>query len=184
VLVSYIYAEIVVSPINHPVAFIHESDAVFTDDRWNAIVKFDLTQHDDAMATLEENLHTEKTMAEQTTSIGELRQVEIVVHSIAEKLASIRHFLPRNSRKRGLFNVGGSMLKSLFFTATILDLDALHMTIDEIEKKQDAVTHSLDRQVTYFKQLDDTVKFVTRPSLIDPPPLKILLNERKKHFRR
>jgi hypothetical protein len=33
------------------------------------------------------------------------------------------------------------------------------MTIDELHKKQDVVTHSLDRQVTYFKQLDDTVKF-------------------------
>jgi hypothetical protein len=66
VLVSYSFAKILVSPINHPVAFIHETDTVFTDDRWNAIVNFDLTQHDDAIATLEENFHTAKTMAEQS----------------------------------------------------------------------------------------------------------------------
>jgi hypothetical protein len=131
---------------------------VFT-DRGNAIVNFDLTQYDDAIASLEENLHAAKITAEQTTSIGELRQVEMALHSIAEKLASVRRFLPRNSRKRGLFNIGGSILKSLFGTVTVLDLDGLHVTIDELHKKQDVVTHSLDRQVTYFKQLDDTVKF-------------------------
>jgi hypothetical protein len=58
-----------------------------------------------------------------------------------------------------LFEVGGFILKSLFGTATVLDLDPLHMTIEKLHKKQNVVNHSLDRQVTYFKRLDDPVKF-------------------------
>jgi hypothetical protein len=98
-MVSYSSADIVVLQINHLVAFVHETHTVFTDDRWNAMVNFELTQYDDAIAAFEENLHAAKDMAEQTTSIGELRQVEMAVHSIADKQASIRRFLPRNSQK-------------------------------------------------------------------------------------
>jgi hypothetical protein len=54
-------------------------------------------------------------------------------------------------------------LKSVFGTATVLDLDALHAVIDELHKKQDVVIHSLDSQLTYFKQLDDTLKFDHQP---------------------
>jgi hypothetical protein len=97
------------------------------------------------------NLHVAKEMSEQSTTIGELCQVEEALRSLKEKLESIQKFLPRPTKKRGLFNIGGTVLKSLFGTATLLDLQSLHETIDDLHRRQDSVTHSLHHQLTSIK---------------------------------
>ena len=40
-----------------------------------------------------------------------------------------------------------------------MDLAELHDAIDVMQRKEDTIVHSLNQQVTYLKQLDDTVKF-------------------------
>jgi hypothetical protein len=96
------------------------------------------------------NLHAVREAAAQSTPIGETR-------ALKEKLANIQIFLPRPTTKRGLLNVGGTILKTLFGTATVVDLQSLHHTMDSLQRRQEAVTHSLDRQLTYFRDLDKTV---------------------------
>jgi NACalpha-BTF3-like transcription factor len=49
-------------------------------------------------------------------------------------------------------------LKVLFGTATGMDLSELHNAIDVMQRKEDTIVHSLNQQVTYLKQLGDTVK--------------------------
>jgi hypothetical protein len=50
-------------------------------------------------------------------------------------------------------------LKVLFGTATVTDMNKLHSTVNALSQKQVEVVHALTQQVTYFRQLDGTVKF-------------------------
>jgi hypothetical protein len=149
--------DIRITQIDRPVAFLREGDAIFSDDHWNAVINYDVSIYDSVVSTLGENLAA-KEMADQSTSNGELRQVEAALNTLREKVTGIKRFLPRSIRKRGLFNIGGTILKHLFGTVTVLDLNALHATVEELHQRQDAVTHSLDRHLTYIKQLDQSVR--------------------------
>jgi hypothetical protein len=57
--------EIVISPINQPVAFLRQKDVVLSDDRWLALLSFNLTQHADVLAELEMNSHTVRAATDQ-----------------------------------------------------------------------------------------------------------------------
>ena len=50
--------------------------------------------------------------------------------------------------------MGGTILKTLFGTATLSDLNQLHGTIDELKSKEADIVHSLANQLTYVKGLE------------------------------
>lgn len=85
--------------------------------------------------------------------------METTLNSLENKLRDLKTFLPKVDRRRGLINSGRSVLKVLFGTATVRYLDDLHTNIDVMQRKEDAIVHSLNQQVTYLKQLDGTVRF-------------------------
>jgi hypothetical protein len=68
--------EIANSQINQPVAFLRQKDVVLSDDRWLALLSFNLTQHAAVLTELEMNLHNVRAATEQSTSIGELMQFQ------------------------------------------------------------------------------------------------------------
>jgi hypothetical protein len=80
-----------------------------------------------------------------------------VLQSIEGKLNNIKRFLPRKVKKRGLFDIGGSALQFLFGVATQIDLRTLQDTVQELHSRQDMVAHSVQHQLSYFKQLDDNM---------------------------
>ena len=53
----------------------------------------------------------------------------------------------------GLVNFSGSVLKTLFGTATIADVQQLHDTLNELQLQNSDITHSLANQLTYVKRL-------------------------------
>jgi hypothetical protein len=54
--------------------------------------------------------------------------------------------------------LGGIILKTLFGTATLLDLDQLHGTIHEVKSKEADIVHSLANQLTYMKGLGQNAR--------------------------
>jgi hypothetical protein len=103
--------DIRVTKIDQPVAFIRETDAIFSDDRWMAVVNYNLTPYEAVVSALRENLLATEKLVDQSTFIGELHRVESMLHSLEEKLDNIKRFLPRNLKKRGIFDLGGTALK-------------------------------------------------------------------------
>jgi hypothetical protein len=91
--------DIVISPIIHPVAVLRQKDRLL------AMLSFNLTQHSTVLAELEMNLHTFRAATDQSTSIGETRQLEVELRYLKEKLANIQRFLPRPTRKMALLNI-------------------------------------------------------------------------------
>jgi len=90
----------------------------------------------------------------EVTSIAELRQIEALLDTLETRIRNFRHLLPKPDNRRGLMNIRGTDLKTLFGVATASDIMRLHQTIDELETKGADITHSLENQVTYMKHLD------------------------------
>jgi hypothetical protein len=140
------------------VAFISEGEVVLTGDNWRAIINFDLSPYTDAIGVLRADLATIHEIAERTTPVVELRHVETALTSLERKLASVKQFMPKTSRKRGLLNAGGIILKTVFGTATEMDLGRVRAAVDHLAGQHESVAHSIEQQLTYFKHLDNEVR--------------------------
>jgi hypothetical protein len=150
-------AEIDFTALTQSVVFIKETELLLISDHWNAVINFNVPFCVTTVETIKADLLVLKEVADSTASVGVLRHVESALVSLENKLADIRRFAPRPSRKRGLINAGWFLLKSLLGTATTGDLDKLHETITDLHRTQDNVAHAVDQQVTYYRQLGDTV---------------------------
>jgi hypothetical protein len=114
--------------------------------------------HENVTTTLREDLKQMKEANKQSFPIGELRYVESALSIVENKLAELKEYLPKASKRRGLIDLGGSILKNLFGFATVADLSGLHTTVDDLHGKKDTIVHSLNQRLTYLKQLDGTVR--------------------------
>jgi len=74
---------------------------------------------------------------------------------LESKIYSFKQIFPKLDSRRGLFNFGGSVLKTQFGTAVVADVTHLHNVFDDLQSGQQDVVHSLNNQVTYIKRLDD-----------------------------
>jgi hypothetical protein len=145
------------SPLNHSVLFVKEKDMLLTSDNWRIIVNFDLMPYEDETTTLREDLSDLKEATKRSLPIGELRYVETALLAVENKLADWKEYLPKADKRRGLRDVVGTFLKILFGIATVADLSVLHATVIDLDRKQDTIVHSSNKQVTYLKNLDGTV---------------------------
>jgi hypothetical protein len=128
-------AEVINIPLNHSVIFVQEANVVMTSSYCKVIVNFNLTTYEDAIAVLRSELAEVEDVG-LTLQIEELHRVQKVIDSLDDKLTNLKQFLPKPERKRGVINMGGSLLKVLFGTATVADLAGLHTTVDKARIKK------------------------------------------------
>jgi hypothetical protein len=96
---------------------------------------------------------------DRTTPTAEINSVYAAISYLVNKLTTLKQFLPPPNRKRGLIDLGGSVLKAQFGTATVRDMNTLHHTLNQLHKWQEEVAHSVEQQVTYFTRLNKDVQF-------------------------
>jgi hypothetical protein len=82
-------------------------------------MNFDFADYEEVITLLRADITETQEIAERTTPIGELHQVEMQLNSLEVKLAALKEFLPRAKPRRGLINVGGCV-KDTFGTATLM----------------------------------------------------------------
>ena len=75
------------------------------------------------------------------------------------QIDSITNMLPRMDRRIGLVDVAGSVFKTLFGVATVVDLNKLHYSVNKLHDTQSDLVHSVNEQLTYLRSLDSAVKF-------------------------
>jgi hypothetical protein len=61
--------------------------------------------------------------------------------------------LPRLDRRRGLFNIGGRLLKTIFGTATTFDTNQLRNILGKLQIQNSDIGPSFNNQVTLVKKL-------------------------------
>ena len=131
-------------PFNQSVIFTREFDLVMTSDTWNVVIQFDLNSYEEAITTLHEEMSEIQNATAQSTQLEEVRRVGKVLDSLENKLSDIKQYLPKPERRRGLVNMAGGLLKILFGTATVSDLNVLHSTVDTLSKNQETVSHAVN----------------------------------------
>jgi hypothetical protein len=140
------------------VIFIKEADVIFTRDYWKVAICFKLAPYEKAIKILQFDLTPVIVLVQHPPLIDEVHHIQSADNSLNGKLSSLKQFLLRAERKRGLMEIGGSFLKVLFGTATSADLADLHATVDTLSSKQAEVIHAVNQQLTFFKQMESTVK--------------------------
>ena len=73
------------------------------------------------------------------TSTSELKQIELFVQILEDKLNDFYHTLPRPDPRRGLLILGGNIVKTIFGTATVSDIHELHGVLDLQNRISDIV---------------------------------------------
>ena len=81
------------APLNQSIVFVNEQDIILSNDRSRLIVHFDLTSFKDVITTLHKVLTRVKETAGRATPVGELRQVDLALSSVEDKLANLRKYL-------------------------------------------------------------------------------------------
>jgi uncharacterized protein YoxC len=105
----------------------------------------------------------------------EIKYIQTVWEQLNLELKDLEKLLPVTRRKRGLINLGGDVLNFLFGTATSTELQSLHRAIEGIKKQNDVMTHSIESQLTYTKELDENVRQNTRDVSLLARTLKSLV---------
>jgi len=83
-----------------------------------------------------------------------LNQITTLLNTLKVRIYNFQQPLPRLDSRRGLINFGGTVLKTLFGTATIAYIHFLHETLDGLKSSTSDIVHSLNSQLTYVKKLD------------------------------
>jgi hypothetical protein len=81
--------EIVNLPLKHSIVFIREAELVLTSDLWRVIVNFDLSAYEEAITVLREDLTQVEGIANHSTPIGELGQVDLALNSFEDMLMNL-----------------------------------------------------------------------------------------------
>jgi hypothetical protein len=114
-------AEVVNNPLNGSVAFVKNSDVYMTSDYLRIVVHFGFKEYDEVVAQLQTEVFGLQEITKLVAPAGELDHLKKALNSLENKLRSLKEFLPRANRRRGLINAGGAALKWLFgSTAMIL----------------------------------------------------------------
>jgi len=133
--------------------FLEDRNVIVTSDAWRIAIELDTQVYEDAIAAVRNDLASVNKQTKEFTPVAELKQVGNLLNTLELRLSNFQHLLPRLDRRRGLLNLGGTILKTLFGTATLSDLNQLHGTMDELKSKEADNVHSLANQLTYVKGL-------------------------------
>jgi hypothetical protein len=81
-----------------------------------------------------------------------------------KKLTALEALLPkRKSNYRwGLFYMGQKLLKYIFSTVTVQDVQHISNATKKLHLQQNQISHSLTNKITHLKPLNNETKFNTR----------------------
>jgi len=104
--------------------------------------------YEDAIATMRNDLVVINSQRKEFTPVAELKHVEISLNTLESRRSDFQQLLLRPDRRREILNLGRTVLKSLFGTATVADRHKLHSTLGELKSKEVEIVHSLRNQLT------------------------------------
>jgi hypothetical protein len=79
---------------------------------------------------IQEDLGLACEQREEFTADWELKQIDSLQNTLEARIEYFHQVLPKLDSRRGLLDLGGNVLKSLFGVATIANLNQLHLTLD------------------------------------------------------
>jgi len=158
---SAVTAESFIQHLIHSVLFLKDRDIVLSSDAWHVALGLNVSTYEDVLSTIKSDLSIILLNKQDFTPISELRQVETLLDNLETKLYQFKQLFPKKETRRSLMNFGGTVLRTLFGTATVADLHRLHEALGELQDKNSEVVHSLSKQVTYIRNLNSVTSLNT-----------------------
>jgi hypothetical protein len=135
-----------------------ENDVILTNDMWHVAVDLNTNAYEEIISTIKEELLLVENQNKEFMSISELKQIDSRLNTLEQKLLYFYQILPMLDSRRGLIDFAGTILRTLFGTATLTDIHSLHETLDDLKSRDSHISHSLSSQICYIKNLDSIVK--------------------------
>ena len=126
-ILNLILAELSIQPLNISVIII-----IVTDDAWRIAVDIDVNVFEETLSTIKADLLLIESQKQEFTPISELKQIETLLNTLELRLHNFQRVL---NRRRGVLNFGGTILKSVFCTGSILDINSLHETLNGLQSQ-------------------------------------------------
>jgi hypothetical protein len=136
-----------VNPLNRSTFFLREGEVIVSSNRWHVALELSTQGYEDTIATIRDDLKIINSH-QGFTPVVELNMIESSVNTLEVRLREFLQLLSRLDKRRGLVDLGESILKTLFGTATIADLHNVHSTLSELEAKDAVISHSLNNQIS------------------------------------
>jgi hypothetical protein len=93
------------------------------------------------VSVIKSDLITIEKQKQEFTPTVELKQVESYLNVLEDKLQEFHQVLPRSDRRRGLLNLGGTILKTVFGTATVSDVYMLQDVLTDLRSQNSDMSH-------------------------------------------
>ena len=130
-MLSLIAAGYFIQLLNHSVIYSKHTDVILTNDALRLAIDLDTSQYEEVISTLKGDLLSVESQKKEFTPVSELRQIVSLLDTMELKLSDFYQILPKLDSRRGLINLDGTILKTLFGTVT--DIHLLHETIDKLK---------------------------------------------------
>jgi len=134
--------------------FLKGKDITLTSDAWRIAIDVDISAYEEGVALVKADILSLEGNRKEFISNSELNQITTLLNTLEVGLHNFQQLLIKLDRKRGLINFGGTILKTLFGTATVADIHLLHETLDGFKSTTSDIVHSLNVQLAYVKKLD------------------------------
>jgi len=90
--------------------------------------------------------------------VSELKQFDTLLYTLELRLHYFQQILPRRDRPRGLLNLGGEVLKTIYGVGTNSEVHLLHNTLNALQSSTSDINHSVANQVRNVKKIDTATK--------------------------
>jgi len=132
---------------------VKETDLLFTNDTWRVVMEIDLSAYHDTISVIKSYLMMIEQQKQDFMLMAKLKQIDSLLKMLDSKLNDFQQVLPRVDPRHGLLDVGGLVLKQIFGTATIADIQSIHEIVDELRQGNSDIAHSVSNQLTYVEDL-------------------------------
>jgi hypothetical protein len=132
---------------------VKERDVILINDHWRIAVNVNLSTYHEVLSTVKSDLLVVEQQRKEFTSTSELKQIELFVQILEDKLNDFYQILLRPDLRQGLLNLGGNILKTVFGTATVSDVKELHGVLDDLQNRNSDIVHFLANQLAYVKKV-------------------------------
>jgi hypothetical protein len=101
-------------PLNSSIRFVNDTDIFLSNGTLQIAIVINSNTYQDIISRLIEDLILGEQYKQEFTPSSDLRHIETLLQQLEFNIRNFHVILPRLDRRRGLFNIGGSLLKISF----------------------------------------------------------------------
>jgi hypothetical protein len=87
-----------------------------------------------------------------------MKQIRILLNILESRLLNLQQTLLKLNSRKGMLHFGGTILQTMFESATVTVLHMLHEMLEGLKSKDTVIAHSLANYIKYVTYLDHSIR--------------------------